>query len=1183
MTAQALSAYKFAASYGRYLPEKKRRETPEEAFERVIQMHREKYAGIDIEEELQFCLEAMKDGLVLGSQRALQFGGTPILRREARCYNCTTSYCDRPRFFQECLWLLLCGCGTGFSVQTHHVAKLPKLIAPTTHQKKTYVIQDSIEGWSDALGVLLASYGIIGEDMGEFSIETAPGDDTTFVYQPEGSFGDYVGHNVQFDYSRIRDRGASLSTGAGKAPGPAPLKAALDKIRGVLDARVNAVDGTVYLRPIDCYDIVMHASDAVLSGGVRRSATICLFSPDDEEMLNAKVGNWITDNPQRARSNNSAMLLRDEVSWEQFRDIFMKAREQYGEPGFVWADDTEITYNPCLSPDTRIATSLGLVKIKDLADLGLPLEVTRDLRAGKGDVYGKKDLGVAVSQGSPAQMTRKNAQLYKVVTEHGYEVEATANHTFITPEGRKQLKDLQVGDVLPIQSGKGQFGNKGSYGEGLVMGWWTGDGTSTDTCAYVDVWEDDFEVLDIVGDEVKEIMKAEELSDNCRRKSYDVDWQNQTKVGTCEKKRIGGTRLKRYLDRNEVTKDGVPEAVFQGSEDMVRGYLQGLFGADGSVQVSGKSTSTTVSFRLTSTSENLLRDVQTLLANFGIVGRIYLRREAGGYLLPNSDRKLQEYQCQAVYELILSRPNCVRFEEEIGLAGPKSKKLSEILDTRGRDCSRKPERFVTKIKSIEPTRRSDVYCLEQYDTNTVVANSLVIGQCVEIGLYPAITVKEFAELEGLDTSDMEQDELNNKMSGFSFCNLTEINAKACKTEDDWARACTASAILGTLQAGYTNFTYLGNISSAIAKREALLGCSMTGMMDNPEMAFDPVKQQERAKLILEVNERMAKKIGIRPAARATCTKPAGSTSCLFQTASGIHAQHAKRYFRRSQANALEAPAQFFKIMNPSAVEKSVWNPNGTDLVLTFCIEADDGALTRHEVNGLKQLEYVKLTQENWVAAGRVQERCAQPWLRHNVSNTITIHEEQQEEACRYIYDNREAFAGISIVDASGDLDYPQAPFCEVRTEDDLLKDYGTAVMFASGLIVDGLHAFGDNLWLACDTARGLGEASVLENGVPYPDEPHKLPDSIRKAYEDVHEAKRDWVRRVKQFAIRYFDNDVRKTTYCLKEVHNLKLWTDLQREYVEVDYSLMVEEKDGTKNVSLDAACAGGECAVDFA
>jgi ribonucleoside-diphosphate reductase alpha chain len=217
-------------------------------------MHRRHFAakGIDVEDLLQVCEQAMKRRMVLGSQRAMQFGGEPILRKHARIYNCTPRTATRPRFFQEALWLLLCGCGVGFSVQDapHRQAAWHR---QTRLRERHFTVPDTIEGWADALGVLLSSY---------FSTR-----------QP---FPEYAGATVQFDYTQIRPKGRPISSGMGRAPGPEPLRRSLEMIRGLLDKRL--AEGHTRLRSVDAYDILMHASDAVLSGGVRRSATICLFS-----------------------------------------------------------------------------------------------------------------------------------------------------------------------------------------------------------------------------------------------------------------------------------------------------------------------------------------------------------------------------------------------------------------------------------------------------------------------------------------------------------------------------------------------------------------------------------------------------------------------------------------------------------------------------------------------------------------------------------------------------------------------------------------------------------------------------------------------------------------------------------------------------------------------------------------
>jgi ribonucleoside-diphosphate reductase alpha chain len=332
---QMLSESKFYMGYSRWNDLIGRYETWDESVERVMAMHREKFKDKMTEELaglINFAEQAYKDKLVLGAQRALQFGGEQLLKHEFRLYNCVSTHCNREKFFQETMYLLLCGAGVGFSVQKHHVAKLPE-IKKRGAESKVFVVPDNIEGWADAFGVLLSSYFING-----------------------GTFPEYKGYQVHFDFGEIRPKG-SLISGGFKAPGADGLREALVKCEKLLEAELKNLtklgkggiplypDGTIKIRPIVAYDFVMHMSDAVLSGGVRRSATICLFSKDDTEMLNAKTGNWFVSNPQRARSNNSVMILRDEITREEWKEI-IKSVKQVGEPGFIFTDNLEFTVNP---------------------------------------------------------------------------------------------------------------------------------------------------------------------------------------------------------------------------------------------------------------------------------------------------------------------------------------------------------------------------------------------------------------------------------------------------------------------------------------------------------------------------------------------------------------------------------------------------------------------------------------------------------------------------------------------------------------------------------------------------------------------------------------------------------------------------------------------------------------------
>ena len=731
---QLLSDFKFYSSYSKFKKEEERMETWEESIDRVMQMHYKKYKNsitTELQEYLDFATKLYKEKRILGSQRALQFGGDSILKHEMKQFNCLVSYCDRIEFFKEAMYLLLCGCGVGFSVQTCHIEKLP-MIGKRLEGVKTFLIEDSIEGWADAIGVLLASYTL-----------------------SDSKFQQYYGYRIDFDYSNIRPKGAYISGGF-KAPGHEGLKNSLTKIQELLDREING-NVQIPLKSIIAYDIVMYMADAVLSGGVRRSATICLFSATDNDMLNAKTGDWYIKNPQRGRSNNSVILIRDKTSKELFSKI-MESVKSWGEPGFVWSTNEDIIYNPC----------------------------------------------------------------------------------------------------------------------------------------------------------------------------------------------------------------------------------------------------------------------------------------------------------------------------------------------------------------------------------------------VEIGMTPYYI-----------------DDQNNKISGWEGCNLTEINGSKCNTEQEFYDACKASAILGTLQAGYTDFKYVTDITKKIFDREALLGCSITGFMNNPTILFNPNIQKKGAEIIKETNKIIANLIGINQAARTTCVKPSGNASVILGTASGIHGEHSKKYFRNVQVNKEEELGKIIKTLNPKMVENSLWSNNNSDWVISFPINSKEGSIYKKDLYGVKQLEYVKLTQQNWVEYGTNYELCVDKNTRHNVSNTIVV--DDWDEVENYIYQNKEWFAGISLLGMTGDKDYAQAPFTEVIDTEEIVKKYGKASLFASGLIVDGLHAF-RHLWLACNAV--LFNSEIDEN-------------------ESDALLQKDWVRRAKQFSDRYFNSDIVKMVNCLKDISLYHKWLEINRDFKKINFDSINIKPSYTEIDKLGAiACSGDKCEI---
>jgi ribonucleoside-triphosphate reductase (thioredoxin) len=296
--------------YARYLPELKRRETWPEICGRYEGMMMEKYPHMktEIERWMQFVYQRK----VLPSMRAMQFAGTAIERNNSRIYNCAYLPIDDIRAFSETLFLLLGGTGVGYSVQSHHVEKLPPVKKPT--KKRKFLISDSLEGWADTIKVLLKAYF---------------------------GFSDYL---PQFDYSDIRPKGARLVTAGGKAPGPEPLKICVAHVQSILERKENGDK----LSPLECHDILCHLANAVLAGGIRRSAMIALFSANDEEMLTSKFGNWWELNEQRGRANNSVVLPRNNTTREEFFALWKKIEfSGSGEPGFYFTNDMDWGTNPC--------------------------------------------------------------------------------------------------------------------------------------------------------------------------------------------------------------------------------------------------------------------------------------------------------------------------------------------------------------------------------------------------------------------------------------------------------------------------------------------------------------------------------------------------------------------------------------------------------------------------------------------------------------------------------------------------------------------------------------------------------------------------------------------------------------------------------------------------------------------
>jgi ribonucleoside-triphosphate reductase len=301
--------------YAKFIPELGRRENWKELVDRNKKMHLEKYPTLkkDIEDAYKF----VYDKKILPSMRSLQFAGKPIAINNARLYNCCFLPIDHVDAFSEVMFLLLSGTGVGYSVQQHHVEKLPEINKPV--KSRRYLVGDSIEGWADAVKVMIAAY-MKGKAL------------------------------PVYDFSDVRPKGAALITSGGKAPGPEPLKDCLHNVQKILDRKQNGE----HLTSLEVHDILCYIADAVLAGGIRRSAMISLFDIDDDDMLTCKFGNWWETAPQRGRANNSAVIVRSKVEEEVFMDLWKKIEASgSGEPGFFFTNDKDWGMNPCAEISLR--------------------------------------------------------------------------------------------------------------------------------------------------------------------------------------------------------------------------------------------------------------------------------------------------------------------------------------------------------------------------------------------------------------------------------------------------------------------------------------------------------------------------------------------------------------------------------------------------------------------------------------------------------------------------------------------------------------------------------------------------------------------------------------------------------------------------------------------------------------
>ena len=925
---EAIADFTFTSKYSRYNPLVERRETWDECVDRVETMHLAKFKKLPKEDltEIKWAFEQVRQKLVTPSMRSMQFGGKAITAHNARIYNCCVRHVDSIRSFAESFYLLLCGCGVGFGLSEQFLSRLPKLVNEKDKNGIViaYVIEDTIEGWSDSVEALMNCY---------FKNTS------------------YTGRKIVFDYSRIRPEGALLKTSGGKAPGYRGLKQAHIKIKNLLD---NIIENKkqARLKTIDAYDILMHCADAVLSGGVRRSACAVIFDKNDKDMMSAKTFfkvskhtkfdlnsdinkyegkvtvdgekyeveldkfeydlllkdktiSWVHVAPQRARSNNSVLLLRNSTTLEEFKAI-VEMTKQFGEPGFVWSDDTRQLFNPC------------------------------------------------------------QPRWAKVLTKNGISV----------------IGNINIGDEIWSKEGWTKIVNKWSTGTKKVYCYRTRAGAFYGTDTHK-----------LVSNGVK--IEAAHCD------SVDIftgDLVDKQDIVINEKDVRAGSVTDRFAQE-------IPDRFYYGDKATVVGFLRGLYSTYGSI-CENRVILKAIDFKL-------IEQVQTMLSSIGIKS-YYTFNEAKLFILVDNDSERRADFFFPHYDLNIS--TCKnKFYDLIGFTQiDKMQELKQLIDlNEDSDDQRNYDIISSELVSTE-----EVFDITVNNaSHTYWTQGCDVSNCFEISFIPV-------------TED--------GVCGVQFCNLSSINGAKVTSKEGFLTSAKAASILGTLQASYTqDMAYLSIATKTLTEQEALLGVSITGFMDSPELLLNPVTLREGAEVVIKTNEIWAKKLGINPAARCTCVKPEGTNSLVLMSASGAHPHHARRYFRRIQCNKQEPVYKFFKSLNPHMTEPGVWSANKTDDVVAFPLSVGDKAIVKDDLTAVKHLEIIKLVQENWVKPGSVVYN-TKP-VSHNVSCTIQIADDEWDKAANYIYENRNNFAAVSMLSKIGDKLYKQAPMEAVTTPEDEVK------------------------------------------------------------------------------------------------------------------------------------------------
>lgn len=1010
-----LSQFVYTRTYSRWRYDLGRRETWDETVDRYIEfISTERQLPAHIVVEIKAAIMKME---ILPSMRALWSAGEAARRDNTCLYNCAFIPLDSLRSFSELLYILMMGTGIGYSVEREFVNNLP-IVAPRSGKIIPYVIPDSTTGWADSFFFGLQEW--------------------------------FQGNEVDFDYSLIRSAGAPLRIKGGRASGPAPLRRLLE----FAQKKVLAAAGRG-LRSIEAHDIACMVGEIVMSGGVRRAALICISDIDDAEMRDAKkfptcrvpncednfdphlvelVGDASKGHLWTAHGLTAEQYLEEYpgayLGFPELRYMANNSANYPGKPGREvfdreWAALVasysgergifsmppakrairrgDCRPNPCVTGDTRVMTSRGLVQIRDL--VGSPFNVAVDRRFNTVILQQATTLKGAFKTGTK--------EVFSLQTAEGYQVRLTADHRVMTADGWKEAQHLSPGDILHISNTEGLFGTRGSADAGMVAGWVTGDG-----CLAGDT---DIPRLYFYGDDrhlVPVFLDATE-----RLTGHRPNVSPREEDGR-DREFFQSPHLREYLGQVIEDKFRTPEFVWQGTEECQQAYLSALFSADGGVQGTREKG---ISVRLASFKLDLLHDIQTLLLNFGIASRIYEERRPAGYRdLPDGKGGYKTYFCNADHELVVSKTNLLRFHERIGfIHEAKQAKLAEEIEGRtaligvvgssgrtGRGFYR--ETFTARFKELVSCGTEDVYDMTVPETHSFHANGLVVHNCGEILLrYLQALADALAKISG-------------EGGGGGFCNLSAAVMRADDTIESFANKIRLAAWIGAIQATFTYFPYLRPGWTQIAEEDRLLGVDITGQCDNPGLSNNAEAMLYFNQVALDTAAEASAYLGTNLPAAVTCGKPSGNSSQLVDCSSGFHARFAPYYIRRVRIAGTDP---LFKLVRDAGLTVSKDNQftefadeDCPTWVVDFPVKAPKNAVFRDDETAVEMLERYLLVMRTW---------CGK--RGHNQSTTIYVKPEEWDEVRDFVFEHFDEITGISFLPFDGGK-YKLSPYEEITEE-----------------------------------------------------------------------------------------------------------------------------------------------------